>query len=495
MWLTAALLLALLLVSGLLVWQSYRDAVSTAQARAEGGAQIIGAHIKWLSEAAYQALQRIDEALGAQPNMVTAGSVGDLDKAVAALPRDVRAWVFDVNGVTVLTNDTTDAQLRVADTEFFQTLKAGQTWHVSTLINDRFNKRKVFIIGRRLERNGRFVGAAAIVIPADLLSEFWSTLNLGRDSTAGLIRSDGWLVARHPVPEDTINLKNYMLFTKHLAQSPAGSYSASASPADGVSRIVGFYTVPGLPLIAIAGVSKNAVWDRFRAQIGSVAVIAVPAVLGLLACSLWVSVLLRRYEQQRRQLAEALEQNRILFQEMHHRVKNNLQTVVALVQMHGLPGEIKRDLANRIGAMTAVHQQIYMSNRLGSLDLASYIDDLVASLRQSSPENVQVTSTLTPIEVPSDKAVPLGLIINEVMANAFKHAFPAGRPGNIAISLERLAPNKARLQIRDDGVGFDIASASQGMGNRLIQGLSRQIGADYAFERDGGTVFTLTLPI
>jgi two-component system, sensor histidine kinase PdtaS len=493
--LTAALLLAISVLSGLLMWQSYRDAMASAEMRAESAAQTVAAHIRWIGEAAFQALRRVDDILGARPDVFLTGTVGDLNEAVAALPEQVSVWVYDADGDSVLTNDARAADLNVSDRAYFQALKNGAEWQISPLLTDRTSGRKVFTIGRRIERDGQFLGAAVIIVPAFFLWEFWATLNLGRDSTVGLIRDDGWLVARHPVPEETADLSDHVLFTEQLPQGPAGSFRTQRSPADGVDRVVGYYVVPGLPLIAIAGISTDSVMDRFWAQVGSAAAVAAPITLALLAISLWVVSLLRRDERQRLELAAALEQNRLLLREVHHRVKNNLQTVASLIHMQPLPADAKQLLANRLDAMAAAHQHIYATDQFGSLAIADFIRTVVENLRRSHEDGIEVDCRLDDISLGSDRAVPLGLIVNEVVSNAFKHAFGDQRDGRIVVSLERTGPDSARLEIRDNGVGLDGEPLSPGMGARLIEGLSRQMDAQYKYRRDGGTVFTMTFPL
>jgi two-component system, sensor histidine kinase PdtaS len=493
--LTAALLLAIAVLSGLLMWQSYRDAMASAEIRAESAAQTVAAHIRWIGEAAFQALRRVDDILGARPDVFLTGTVGDLNEAVAALPEQVSVWVYDADGDSVLTNDARAADLDVGDRPYFQALKNGAEWQISPLLTDRASGRKVFTIGRRIERDGEFLGAAVIIVPAHFLVEFWATLNLGPDSTVALIRDDGWLLARHPVPDETLDLSADVLFTDQLPQGPAGSYRSVRSPADGADRVVGYYVVPRLPLIAIAGISTDSVMDRFWAQVGSAAAVAAPITLALLAISLWVVSLLRRDERQRLELAQALEQNRLLLQEVHHRVKNNLQTVTSLIHMQPLPSEAKRDLASRIDAMAAAHQHIYATDQFGSLALADFIRTVIENLRRSHEDGIEVECRLDDLSLGSDRAVPLALIVNEVASNAFKHAFRDRRDGRIVITLERTGLDSARLEIRDNGVGLEGEPLSPGMGSRLIEGLSRQMGAEYKYHRDGGTVFTMAFPL
>lgn len=493
--LTVILLLSLSLLSSLLVWLAYQDQIHSAENRAQSGSLVVGAHVRWIGETAIQALRRVDDALGSDPDAILSGATGRLSDSVTALPGDMSVSVIDADGRFVLTDTPGITRVSVADRPYFVALRDGAEWHVSAMLDGRLSHQKIFVIGRRLQREGRFVGAAIVAVPAALLSEFWASLDLGPDSSVGLIRDDGWLVARHPEPKGPLNLADHVLFTEYLPRAPSGFYHYQSSPADGVSRIVGYNRVEGLPLVAIAAISKTAVVQRFWSQVGSAALIGAPIALALLGISAWVAVLLRRYELQRSKLAMALEQNRILFQEVHHRVKNNLATVMALIRMHALPDAVKKDIRAQIQSMAAVHEQIYLSDQFGTLDLSAYIRRLVDSLQLSHGDRVRLICDLVPLDVDAELAMPLGLIVNEVATNAFKHAFPNDRAGSITITLERLDSDRARIQIRDDGIGFAADPDSPGLGSRLIAGLSKQIGGEVSFASDGGTVFTVTFPI
>ena len=492
--LTVVLLVALLSMSALLVWQSYRDTIRSAESKAASSAQIVAAHTGWIGQAAFQALRRVDSALGPRPDVLMTGTIGDLDEAVATLPWGIYVWVFDADGDAILTNADPTEPVNIAKQEYFQTLRQQDDWHVSKMVDGPLGHGKVFTIGRRIERQGKFLGAAVMVIPASLLTEFWASLDLGSGSTIGLIREDGWLVARHPIPEEALDMSEHVLLTEHLPHSPSGSYQFASSPADGMARIVGYHSVPGLPLIAVAGISREAALAPFWSRLLAIALIVGPILAGLIATSGWVVALLRRDHRQREALARALEQNRLLLREVHHRVKNDLQTAISLIRVHPLPRETTDELVDRIAGMAAVHQQIYQADSFRVLCLTTYIRGLADNLRRSHGDTIEVDCHLAEIEIDAERAVPLGLIVNEVATNAFKHAFPNGQKGRITISLERTGPGRARLEIRDNGVGFD-ANSAPGMGRRLTEGLSHDIGGECEFRNDGGTVFSLSFPV
>jgi two-component sensor histidine kinase len=284
------------------------------------------------------------------------------------------------------------------------------------------------------------------------------------------------------------------LFTEHLPKASEGFYEAAASPADGVARVVGYRRVEGLPLITVVGIPAEVLTDRVRERLGEITLVALPIGLALLLVSLWVVRLLRQEERAHRALSQALEENRLLLREVHHRVKNNLQTVSALIRLQPGPPEPKEELMRRIAAMTAVHEHIYGSDQFGWLDIADYIRTLVTGLQEGYGSAVKVECELASVDVTPDQALPLGLIVNEVVSNAFKHAFPGGRPGLITLKLKVTDAGQAVLRVQDNGVGYQPVKTT-GMGSRLIGGLAQQINGTYEYRNEEGTLFVLKFPL
>jgi two-component sensor histidine kinase len=99
------------------------------------------------------------------------------------------------------------------------------------------------------------------------------------------------------------------------------------------------------------------------------------------------------------------------------------------------------------------------------------------------------------MEIDADRAQALGLIVSEVVSNAFKHAFPNGRAGAITVELDRIDATTARLRITDDGIGFTAAPDTSGMGGRLVSGFVQRLDGESAYSSEGGTRFTLTFPL
>lgn len=492
--LATALFAVILATSANSVWQGYRDAIARGEQRAMTSAQTVAAHFQWIIEASKQALRRLDDTVGFRPELLSTSQLADIDNAIKGLPNSVDVRIFDAEGRELLSTRPEAGELQISDREYFLALKEGEEFIISRLLIDRVTEQQSFVVARRLVRGGEFAGIAAIIIPTELIVVFWASLNLGPDSATSVIRDDGWLVTRFPRPEGSINLAGQPLFTVYLPRGPSGAFQ-SESALDGAARIVGFHRVLGAPLVAAAAISYDTVLADFRLRARRLAIGLIPVVIGLFGFSWWVSTLLLADAKRRITLEQALDQNRLLFREIHHRVKNNLQTVASLVRLQSLPQEAKRDLANRISAMAAVHEQIYQSDQLGDVDLESYLRSIIHNIELGFDRPVRIEYRLEPAPISADRASVVGLVVTEVVSNSLKHAFPGNRKGVISVALARAEDDAYRLEIRDDGVGFDTEKLSEGLGHKLVKGFTQQLGGSYTLRGEGGLNFVLEFPV
>ncbi|MEX0953709.1 MAG: histidine kinase dimerization/phosphoacceptor domain -containing protein [Rhizobiaceae bacterium] len=491
--LATALFLVIAAISATSLWQGYQDALSRGEQRALTASQTVAAHFQWMIEASRQALRRLDDTVGFRPELLTVSQLGDIDEAIKGLPASVDARIFDARGGELLSTRPDAGELKISDREYFQSLRDGDEFVISALLVDRVTKQQSFVVAKRLVRGGEFAGIAAIVVPTDLIVTFWASLGLGADSATSVFRDDGWLVTRYPRLEEVVNAADQALFTVHLQRSPNGAFIAH-SLIDDTSRIIGYHRVQGAPLVAVAAIAYDTALADFRVRLRRLALSLIPVVIGLFGFSWWVSRLLISDAKQRVSLESALEQNRLLFREIHHRVKNNLQTVASLVRLQSLPQEAKRDLANRIAAMAAVHEQIYRSGQLGEMDLGTYLNRLIHDIELGFDRPVAVKCDFEPVTIHAERASVVGLIVTEVISNSLKHAFPSDREGKINVTLAHADDDRIRLEVRDNGVGFDAETSSSGLGHKLIKSFTRQLGGDYTLGGDGGLNFVLEFP-
>ena len=204
------------------------------------------------------------------------------------------------------------------------------------------------------------------------------------------------------------------------------------------------------------------------------------------------------------QLKRSLADKEILLRELYHRTKNNMQVIRAMLALRAARAEnpavdaIVRDTDRRIQAMSMVHQMLYRSQDLSMIDLHQYIRDLVTLLLRSyrlSTERVVLELDVEDTKASIDLAIPCGLILNELMSNAMRHAFPGDRAGKIRIRLVRVAPEALEMTFSDDGVGappgFD-PRAQDSLGFRTIIALTEeQLRGQALFDSDGGVIWKL----
>jgi len=194
-----------------------------------------------------------------------------------------------------------------------------------------------------------------------------------------------------------------------------------------------------------------------------------------------------------------------LIRELHHRVKNNLQVVSSLLalQSNRLQDETARraleDGRTRVEAMALVHQKLFLNNEHSSVNLPDYLTDLSIYLSRSfgyKNENVQTAVELSSSAMNIDKAIPLGLIINELVTNAFKHAFHHTMQPLITVSVFETEPGHIRIQVMDNGSGFDTVpgmNRPDSLGLKLVQTLVDQLNGTLYAEQRNGTIFTIEI--
>lgn len=499
LWAAAALIVLLFLlflaVLSLSIARDWRDTQTRASDRALAAAQVVATNARWIAELSRQALSRIDEALG--PNIAanvdsTAELIGD---AIATLPGSARAYVLAADGNMLFSTGEQVRTTDVRDREYFSALANGQFWYFSSLLTSRQTGSQVFVVSKRLSRNGAFAGAAIIAFDATVLQETWESLGIDDASTISLFRGDGQLVARFPPAGEPLDLSAHALFTEYLPLRDSGTYDSAASPVDGVPRTVGYRRVSGTPYVALAAISTQSAYALFWRNTYVMLAFALPTALALAVAIVWIIRLLMRDRERRDQLSQALQLNRLLVKDTHHRVKNNLQAVMSMVRMHDLPGELKTDLQSRITAMSIVHESLYRLDQFAEVDAATLIRRIVEPLREAFAAPVTVHYDVQPLVIDRDAATPLALVVSEVVTNALKYAFPDGRKGTIRIGFTQNPAGQPVLTIDDDGIGFDPAQTSRGMGTRLIKAMVMQLGGTQSYVRDAGTRFEATLAV
>lgn len=199
----------------------------------------------------------------------------------------------------------------------------------------------------------------------------------------------------------------------------------------------------------------------------------------------------------------SLKEKDVLLKEIHHRVKNNLQIIISLLNLQS--GYIKdeytlkavQDGQNRVRSMALVHEKFYQAEELTEIDFGEYASKLCSYLYQSygdKTDRIEIKVTGDHVGLDMDTAMPCGLLVNEVVSNAYKYAFPGSVTGTITIDLKRV-DKKVTLKISDSGVGlpdsFDVEKA-ESLGLQLIQALTSQLDGELKVSREKGTTFEVT---
>lgn len=208
------------------------------------------------------------------------------------------------------------------------------------------------------------------------------------------------------------------------------------------------------------------------------------------------------------QLRNALEKQELLTQEIHHRVKNNLQVVASLLNLQA--SRIRQPEAraefqsarDRVRALATLHRHLYLQGELQTINMRSFLTELCSQLFQAlgpaAADRIRLDVQAQELRIASDQAVPLALIVTETVANAVKYAFPDNRRGNIRVRLTA-AGDQATLVVEDDGVGLPPGRSEtetgvrDGIGIHLIQGLAKQLGATLTVSEGSGTRYEVAM--
>ena len=191
------------------------------------------------------------------------------------------------------------------------------------------------------------------------------------------------------------------------------------------------------------------------------------------------------------------KQNELLLKEIHHRVKNNLELVKSLIALQSaqLEDSATKDAMiasqNRVQSMGIIHQKLYQGENLGSIEMKDYFLNLSEGILDTfnTEDQVKIECAMDQLELDVDTAVPIGLIVNELLTNALKYAFPENKKGNIQISLLKNKPDVLTLRVVDNGIGKTEGTAPKGtgFGSQLIKLLTQQLNGEMTEENNMGT--------
>ena len=270
------------------------------------------------------------------------------------------------------------------------------------------------------------------------------------------------------------------------------------------------------PIVFVTGAQPTTL-DRLKGyRVGAVDYVEVPVVPEILRSKVAVFVDLNRKRRDLQRLNDALQaeiaqrrnaeeavrharEKEVLLQEIHHRVKNNLQIITSLLRMQSRAvqdpafSEALRECQNRVASMALIHDKLYRARDLARVSFGEYVRDLTNNILSSyalPARSVRVRLDIDDLSLSLDYAVPCGLILNELMSNCLKHAFPVGHSGTVSVGFHAEGEEELCLVVRDDGVGVPVdvdLGRTSSLGWRLVRALVEQLGGVVQCQTAGGT--------
>jgi len=206
-----------------------------------------------------------------------------------------------------------------------------------------------------------------------------------------------------------------------------------------------------------------------------------------------------------KQLKVSLKEKEVMLQEIHHRVKNNLQIISSLLRLQSnyIRDESLKNIfsvsQDRIQSMALIHQMLYQSKNLNSVDFSEYIRKMISRLSSvylTKNKNINFDINIQNVNLTINQAIPCGLIINELVSNSLKHAFKTNRTGSIYVSVSKISKENMQITVKDTGSGLPQSvhlETSDTLGLTLVRDLVRQLRGTVTVKRDKGTEFNILI--
>lgn len=204
----------------------------------------------------------------------------------------------------------------------------------------------------------------------------------------------------------------------------------------------------------------------------------------------------------------SLREKNVLLREIHHRVKNNMQVISSLLNLQSRHAEdekaldMLRGIQNRVKSMTLIHERLYQSKDIAKVSFAEHVQTLISHLFSSygaDARAVKLNINIKDVLLDINTAIPCSLIINEIISNSLKHAFPGGRKGEIKVAMHPINEKEIRLIISDDGIGLPEETdfrKTDSLGLHLVRLLAEdQLHGDIKMDRTKGTNFNIRLKV
>lgn len=416
------------------------------------------------------------------------------DAATSQRLRDLATWLPEGSTAGVVAADGTylastsplaSTPVKPTDRRWFQAhVRDGLQTYIGPAILSRVSNRYVFTYSAAYNaKDGNLHGIIVMGIPSNSVTGLAPDQ---RHTSMALVEDDGAVVAAQPFRPEMV--AETMAWNSLVPEAQ----STSVARVFGAWSVVAVRTMPDLKLHAIAALP---VFNALQPLLWGIG-IGLPV---LLLLTQLLRVLSNQLQKKSRQVEQALADNKVLFQEVHHRVKNNLQVISSLLRLQSerLPAELRPlldETGARVRAIALVHEQIYRTASPSDVQLDRFLAQLVQQLSASMIAGpARITTDLQPMTIGLDRAVPVAILATEAITNAIKHGLEDG-DGAITV---RLASQGGvnRLEVHDSGGGIGD-DANTGLGTRIMTALARQIDGTWSSDAapSGGTSFTLSWP-
>lgn len=438
-----------------------------------------------------------------------------------------RVFVSDAKGDIVATSMVNPPPLNIESRSYFKRHKQGENGPlITTGVQSQASGEPIMVMSRTiLDAAGHMQGVAMVSFNLEALAKYFAKLApVEYGSIFQLIGENGRVLIDVSPPPDSVNIQIEPEIWDRIRKTRA-DVSVYQS-LDEVPRIWAHRPIPGTDLYIRVGTDRAQIthkWNQDLTDYAMVGLVAFVALIGLTGIAVRYadreeSALneLRKFnielEQRVRErtqkletltleLQQSLEDKNVLLREVHHRVKNNLQVVASMVRLSSShvhdqqARSVFAEIARRIRAIGLVHQTIYEQDVASAVSVKSYLERLVMLEGDvyGVAERGIVIRTEGVGELDLNTAISMGLIVSEALANAIKHAFPAGRDGVITVSAI-VSDEEWKVTVADNGVGFKD-ELNAGTGINLIRALAGQMRGTIKFVSDHGTRVEMSFPI
>jgi two-component sensor histidine kinase len=524
-----------------------QNMAQTAQLSAAEEVSIIGASREILT------------SLSAHPDVRVATGLTcrrTLQRAISGLEQYTAAAVTNAEGLVTCTSSPMQTLINVADREWFRQIMSGNGFVISDLIMSRWSGNWGIVTAVPLvDEQGVISGSVSLHIDLDWLTRRYRGDMSPGDSAFALLDGQGKIITDDSVGTTgsvgTTQLPASSIIIRQLSDSVLQQTKTfRARGGDGTWRLYAIsplfegrlFVILGKPVLtAIGPLALQFAWGVMTPLLMWVLAIVVVWIGIERLVVRWITYLERitsAYASGRKsvrpgravaapaeirslsrtfsrmadllsareaELRDSLVQKEVLVREIHHRVKNNLQLVMSLLNLHARrisdpQAQVAFEEArSRVNALATLHRRLYESENLQEIDLRWFLEELCAELRRGGlSRGCQVElSAESPNEVIGpDVAVPLGLLVTEAITNAYKHAFNEREGGHILVKIVRELPATLVLTVQDDGTGFDQGTGPDrnGLGRSLIEAFVRQLHGELDIHSNGGTCVRVRFP-